>query len=88
VEYHRKIAMNFALFFLLVGTFPFALKIRQRRAAMSAFALTLSFCFVYYFLFSFCIALGKSDLFPPWIAAWMTNLFFGVSGLVGLASVK
>jgi len=88
VEYHRKIAMNYALFFLLLGAFPFALRIQQRRAAMSAFALTLGLCFLYYFLFSFCVALGKSDLFPPWIAAWITNLFFGVSGLVGLHSVK
>lgn len=88
VEFHRKIAQNFALFFMLLGALPFSLRIQQRKAGVSALLLTIAFCFVYYFLFSLSIALGKSDFFLPAIACWITNIFFGVSGLVGMSYLK
>lgn len=88
VEFHRKIAQNFALFFLLLGSLPFCMRIQQRRVGMSAIALTISLCFGYYFLFSLCVALGKSDFFEPAISCWMANIFFGVSGITGMFTVK
>ena len=88
VEFHRKIAQNFALFFLLMGALPFSMLIKQRRAGMSALAMTVVLCFTYYTLFSLCVALGKEEFFLPSIACWTTNIFFGVSGITGMFYVK
>lgn len=88
VEFHRKIAQNFALLFILLGALPFSLRIQQRKVGVSALVLTIAFCFVYYFLFSLSIALGKSDFFAPAMACWLTNIFFAVSGAVGMSYLK
>ena len=88
VEFHRKIAQNFALFFLLLGALPFSMMIRQRKAAISAIALTVTLCFAYYFIFSLCVALGKSDFFIPSLSCWMANIFFAVTGITGMFYVK
>lgn len=88
VEFHRKIAQNFALLFILIGALPFSLRIQQRKVGMSALVLTIAFCFVYYFLFSLSVALGKSDFFAPAMACWLTNIFFAVSGVVGMSYLK
>ena len=88
VEFHRKIAQNFALFFLLLGALPLSMCINQRRAGISALALTVILCFGYYFGLSLCLALGKTDFFQPALACWITNIFFGVSGITGMFYVK
>lgn len=84
-EFHKKIALSFATLFLLLGTLPFALKIKQRRVGLTSIGLAILMAFVYYLLFSLGLAVGKLGLFAPLISCWISNIFFGVSGIIGLA---
>ena len=84
VEFHKKIALNFSTFFLMVGCLPFALRIKQRRVGLSSLGLAILMSFSYYLLFSLSSALGKVDFFLPWIGCWIPNIFFGISGIAGL----
>ena len=88
LEFHKKIAFSFSPFFLLLAALPFALQIKTRRAGLSSLGTAIIFYFLYYVLSSLSLALGKIDFFPPSIAAWLTNIFFGISGLVGLMSLQ
>jgi len=72
----------------LLAALPFALQIKTRRAGLSSLGTAIIFYFLYYVLSSLSLALGKIDFFPPPIAAWLTNIFFGISGLVGLMSLQ
>lgn len=88
VEFHRKIALNFSALFLLLGALPFALKIGTRRVGLSSLGLAILISFLYYLIFSLSSALGKMEFFIPLIACWLPNIFFGVSGIIGLMSLR
>ena len=88
IEFHRKIALSFSTLFLVLGSLPFALRVRQRRVGLSSLGLAFFVSFLYYVMFSLSSPLGKIDFFFPWIACWLPNIFFGVSGLIGLSSLS
>ncbi len=89
IEMHRKMAESFSMFFLMLGGLPFALRIRQRKVGLSSLGLSVVLCFAYYFLFSLSLAFGKTGiLFIWWIAPWVPNIFFGVSGVVGILHLR
>ncbi|MBN2119906.1 MAG: LptF/LptG family permease [Candidatus Omnitrophica bacterium] len=84
VEFHRKIALSFSTFFMLLGSLPFALKIKKRQVGLSSLGLAFFTGFLYYVMFSLSSPLGKVDFFFPWLSCWLPNVFFGISGAVGL----
>ena len=88
VEFQRKIAMSFSSFFLMLGTLPFALMVKQRRVGLTSIGLALIASFFYYLLFSLGFALSKVDFFLPGVGCWLPNIFFGVSGITGLLSIN
>jgi len=88
VEFHRKIALSFSTLFMLLGSLPFALKVKKRRVGLSSLGLAFFVFFFYYIMFSLSTPLGKVDFFIPWVACWLPNIFFGISGTVGLLSLN
>jgi len=88
LEIQKKIAEAFNHIFLILGTLPFALKIRRRHIGFSLMGTAIIFGLCYYVIFSITIALGKSGVLPPGLSAWIANIFFGVSGIVGLADLR
>jgi len=87
VEIQKKIADSFNHIFLVLGALPFALKIRRRHINFSLMGMAILFSLIYYVLFSITAALGKVGILIPEMSVWLTNIFFGVSGIVGLADL-
>ena len=88
VEFHRKIAFSFSTLLMLLGALPFALKIRQRRVGLSSLGLAFFVFFFYYLMSSLSTPLGKIGFFTPWLACWLPNIFFSISGVAGLLSLN
>ena len=88
VEFHRKIALSFSTLFMLLGALPFGLRIRKRRIGLSSLGLAFFIFFFYYLMFSLSTPLGKIEFFLPWIACWLPNIFFGISGITGMLSLS
>jgi len=87
IEFNRKIALSFSTLFILLGGLPFALIIRKRRVGLSSLGIAVIMSFIYYFFFSMSSSLGKVNFFPPFVACWLPNIFFGISGIIGLVSL-
>lgn len=87
IEIQKKIAESFNHIFLILGALPFALKIRRRHINFSLMGMAILFSLIYYVLFSITAALGKVGILIPEMSVWLTNVFFGVSGIVGLADL-
>ncbi len=85
VEYHSRLAQSLSVFFLILGGLPFALKIHLRRVGLSSLGMAIIFCLIYYTIFSLSIPLGQIGfIFLPGMSPWIANIFFGISGSIGL----
>jgi lipopolysaccharide export system permease protein len=88
VDYHRKIVEPFTSFFLIIGILPLALEIKKRKAALSSLGVGFMFSFIYYAIYAFSLALGKSGILLPLFSAWLAPVFFITVGVTGLILTK
>jgi lipopolysaccharide export LptBFGC system permease protein LptF len=59
-----------------------------RRNVFVGVASSIVICLIYYFLQPLCLTFGSAGLMPPWLAAWLPNLVFGMAGLWMTARVR
>ena len=59
-----------------------------RRNVYVGVASSIVICFVYFVLLQLGLALGTSGRLPPWLAAWLPNMSFGLAGLLLTARVR
>ena len=52
-----------------------------RRNVFVGVASSIVICLLYYFLQPLCLTFGSAGYMPPWLAAWLPNLVFGMAGL-------
>jgi len=52
-----------------------------RRNVFVGVASSIVICLMYYFLQPLCLTFGSAGYLPPWLAAWLPNLVFGIAGL-------
>lgn len=88
MEYYRKIVEPFTHIFLVIGVLAIALEIRKRKVALSALGMGFIFGFLYYFLLSISLALGKSGMIIPELSIIAAPLFFLSLGIAGLTMIK
>jgi lipopolysaccharide export system permease protein len=85
---HEKIAFPFiCIVFGLIGATLGTNPKRQGRA--TSFGISVMIIFSYYSLLLISDALGLSGILPPWMAAWLPNMFgFGAAGLLLIRAAK
>ncbi len=88
IQYNQKIADPFSHFFLIIGVLPFALEIKKRKVGLTSLGVGFIFGFIYYFISSFSIALGKSGILLAYLSPWMAPLFFLTIGITGLLLIR
>jgi lipopolysaccharide export system permease protein len=71
----------------VVVAIPFAAASGRRNVFVSVAASIFIF-FVYYLLQQLGFALGEAATAPPWLAAWLPNLCFGLVGLWMMTRVR
>lgn len=81
-DLHGKIAFPFISFIITLIALPFALKPARSGSLAASFVAGLVIGFSYYAVDSFSIAMGRAEIWPPILAAWMANLLMGFVGLV------
>ncbi len=84
VEFHNKIAFPFISFIVIIIGAPLAMR-SERGSAMVGVGTSLIVVLLYYAADSIALALGKGGFFPPFFAAWASNLLFAGVGLYWIA---
>jgi len=80
VEIQKKFSIPAAC--LVLGLFGLALGASHRRdGTLSSFVIGIVVIFAYYVLLENSSNLAKGGFVPPWIAAWLPNLVFGLGGV-------
>jgi len=81
VDLHLKLAFPLVnLIVVMIGA-PIATRLRTQSAALG-FGLSVTISFLYYAFMRTGQALGHNGALPPYMAAWLGDLVFGVAGLV------
>jgi lipopolysaccharide export LptBFGC system permease protein LptF len=73
VELHRKLAFPFVTLVMTLLAVPFGVS-TGRRGALYAIGLGIVLAISYWIVMSLFVALGKSGLLPPLLAAWTPNV--------------
>jgi lipopolysaccharide export system permease protein len=84
---HSRLAMPWTCLVVVLIAVPFG-SLPGRRNVLVGVASSISICFVYFVAKDLALALGSGGYVAPWIAAWMPNVFFAVTGLVLMWRVR
>jgi lipopolysaccharide export system permease protein len=81
-DLYQKLSSPFLIFIVIPVVLPFALKPARSGSLAWSFLGALLVGFSYYAVHSLSLALGRSELWPPLLAAWTANVIMGVIGAV------
>ncbi|MDG1892213.1 MAG: LptF/LptG family permease [Verrucomicrobiota bacterium] len=79
-QYHGRIAWPWTCLVVVLIAIPFGAP-SGRRNVFAGIAMSIFFCFGYFILMRFALALGTRGSLSPWLAAWFPNLVFGGTSL-------
>jgi len=81
-DMHSKLAFPFVILITGLVVLPFTLR-PARSGSMAFSSLSAIFiAFMYYAVDSFSISMGRAELLPPALAAWMANILMGIVAFV------
>jgi lipopolysaccharide export system permease protein len=90
VDLHKKLSFPFLTLIMVLMGSPLALAASHGRGGGIAQGVGISIVigFIYWIVFAISAALGHAGTFPPFIAAWAPNVFFGLIGGFILESIQ
>jgi len=81
VDLYLKIALPAAAVIMVLLAVPLAVKTDRTASFSGAVGVGIAIGFSYFIVLAFARALGMNGALPPMLAAWASNLVFGVVGL-------
>jgi lipopolysaccharide export system permease protein len=84
---HGRLAEPWKCLVVVLIAIPFGAA-SGRRNLFVGVAGSIFICFAYFVIQTVSLAMGSEGHLPAWLAAWLPNLFFGVTGLVLTARVR
>lgn len=82
-----RLAMPWTCLVVVLIAIPFGAG-SGRRNVFVGVASSILLCFVYFVLQQVCLAAGAGGKLAPWLAGWLPNLAFGLTGLYLTARVR
>jgi len=88
VELHQKFAYPFSNLVIVLIGLPFALMTKRRKAlTFTSMGIAIAVGFIYNVINAVSIALGKTGILPPVLAAWAANLILFAAALYLLRKI-
>jgi len=81
VDLHGKISFTLANIIMVIVAVPFSLKTSRSGGMALGVGICMALAISYWLLHSFAISLGHAGRFPPFFAAWLSNLLFCTLGV-------
>ena len=79
VDYHLKLAQPLVAFIFVLIAVPLSLTNKESKAVN--ITLTIIIIFFYYLILSVSRSLGRNEILPPLLAAWLPNIIFFSLGI-------
>ncbi|HBA53416.1 MAG TPA: LPS export ABC transporter permease LptG [Syntrophorhabdus aromaticivorans] len=88
VDLYNKIAFPFINLIMVFAAFSVGLRYTKTKHIAKGIFSGISVGIFYWFLHSICLSLGYSEIFPPIFAAWLSNMLFFSSGIIGIVTLR
>ena len=76
VDLYGKIAFPFVILIMVLIAVPFALRSERSGGVMQSIGIGIFIGFSYWIVHAFSMTLGKAEILPVFLAAWMANILF------------
>jgi lipopolysaccharide export system permease protein len=76
VDLQAKLSLPLLSFIVTLLAIPISFRARSGGSVVASLGVSLALAFVYYIVISLGISLGHAGKLPPYLAAWLPNLFF------------
>jgi lipopolysaccharide export system permease protein len=76
VDLQAKLTLPLLSFIVTLLAIPIAFRARSGGSVVASLGVSLTLAFAYYIVISLGISLGHAGKLPPYIAAWLPNIFF------------
>ena len=76
VDLQAKLTLPLLSFIVTLLAIPIAFRARSGGSVVASLGVSLTLAFAYYIVISLGISLGHAGKVPPYLAAWLPNLFF------------
>lgn len=86
-DMHNRIALPWACFVVTLFGIPAGAR-SGRQSAITGILLAIGLFIGFYGLIQFGLLLGKTEVLPPWLAAWIPNIVFGTTGLLMMKHMR
>jgi lipopolysaccharide export system permease protein len=80
-KYYGRLAAPWTCLVVVLIAIPFGAQ-SGRRNLFFGVAGSIFICFAYFVLQQVSLAFGMNGQLPPWLSAWLPNLFFAASGII------
>lgn len=80
-QLHGRIASAWTCFVIVLIAIPFGAPAGRRNVFVGV-AASIFICFAYFILLRLGLTLGTNGMLPAWLAAWLPNILFGVTGII------
>jgi len=87
VDLYYKFASPFVSFIVMLIGLAFGMR-TTRGGLLIGVGTSLAIFIAYYGLSIVSLAMGKQELMPPWLAAWLPNMFFTALGVTFLSKMN
>ncbi len=77
---YEKLSFPFISFIIIPAMIPFSIRSARSGSLASSCLAALVIAFLYYAIHSLSLALGRAEMWPPLLAAWMANIILGIVG--------
>lgn len=81
-DMYAKFSFPLVSFFVALVSLPFALKPARSGSMAASLVAGLTIGFSYYAVHSLSLAMGRAEIWPPLMAAWMANIILLCMGIV------
>jgi len=78
---HTKLSAPFAAFVMVILGIPFALRSSRSGGMALGIGTSIGIGFAYFVVNAVLLSYGRSNVLPPFVAAWGANFLFALSGI-------
>lgn len=88
VDLQQRYASSFSSLILVLVGIPFSFIIRRRANIFSSFGICIAISFLYYVATAISLALGKTGILPPILAAWLAPITVAAASINKMAKAS
>lgn len=88
VDLYNKIAFPFINLIMVFVAFSVGLRYTKTKHVAKGILVGVCVGILYWFVHNICLSFGYAETFPPFFAAWLSNMLFFFLGIIGIVTLR